>query len=50
MKSVEVTTAAEVAGEQKITLIGTVRAFTEADITTEKAGELQALVQRWEKP
>ena len=43
LKSVELTTAAEVAGEQKITLIGTVRAFTEADITTERAGRITSV-------
>ena len=43
LKSVEVTTAAEEVAENKDPLIGTVRAFTEADITTEKAGRITSV-------
>lgn len=43
LRSVETTTAAAVAGQQQVTLIGTVRAFTEADITTERAGRITSV-------
>ncbi len=42
-RAVSVTTAAAVAGEQQLTLIGTVRAFTEADITSEQAGRVTSV-------
>lgn len=43
VRTVQLTSAAEVSGSQAITLIGTVRAFTEADITTERAGRVTSV-------
>lgn len=42
-RSVVVTTPAELAGEASLSLIGTVRAFTEASITTERAGRITSV-------
>lgn len=43
LRMVEVTTAAKLSQSEELSLIGTVRAFTEAQITTERAGRVTSV-------